>query len=261
MTQLTNRLSDKNLIELAKQNHEQQQISRMPGFIVNLPSAGKIYPKTSVLREGKLEMRYMTAYDEDILTNASYIKEGIMLDKLVQSLVITPGFNINEIRDADKEQLIISARIAGYGEEYSVTVTSPTGERINETINLNNLKAKPFNIESDENGEFDYIINETTKIKFRYPPSSVVNKIPTDHAITYLLEQIIMQVNESRDSNQISEFIRYELRAPDSRKFRTYVQDNAPGLETTYTFTYTTTEGTQETFEAGFPIGSDFFWF
>ena len=97
MTQLSNRMTDKNLIELAKQQHENKQLSKYPGLIVNLPSYGKIYPESSVLRPGQLEMRYMTAYDEDILTNPSYIKEGILFDKLIESLVITPGFDINEI--------------------------------------------------------------------------------------------------------------------------------------------------------------------
>lgn len=260
MTQLTNRMSDQNLVEIAKQQYAQQRLSKHPGLIVHLPSAGKIYPATSVLREGKVEMRYMTAYDEDILTNASYAKEGIMLDKLVEALVITPGFDINEIADADKEQLVISARIAGYGAEYKVTVSTPIGTTITANVNLTELKPKPFNLESDENGEFDYVVDDTTKIKFRFPTASVLKNIPTDHAISYLLEHVITQVNDIRSKHEIADFIRFEFRATDSRKFREYLSSNTPGLDTTYEFTYKNKEGKQEAFRAGFPIGTDFFW-
>lgn len=260
MTQLSNRMTDKNLIELAKQQHENKQLSKYPGLIVNLPSYGKIYPESSVLRPGQLEMRYMTAYDEDILTNPSYIKEGILFDKLIESLVITPGFDINEIADADKEQLVISARIAGYGPKYTVTVQTPIGTTITDTVNLSELKPKPFELEPDENGEFDYIVNDKVKLKFRFPSSNVLKNIPNERAVSYLLEHVITQVNDIREPNQIAEFIRFELRAPDSRKFREYLRNNTPGLDTTYEFVYQNNEGKKETFRAGFPISSDFFW-
>ncbi len=87
---VTDRLSDKNLIELAKQQYENKQRSTVPSVLVPLPSKGQVYPESSALRKGHVEMRYMTAYDEDILTNSTYIKQGVVLDKLVKSLVLDP---------------------------------------------------------------------------------------------------------------------------------------------------------------------------
>ncbi len=64
--------------------------SLFPTEEVTLPSKGLIYPKDNPLAKGVLEMKYMTAREEDILTNDSYIKNGTVIDKLLQSLIITP---------------------------------------------------------------------------------------------------------------------------------------------------------------------------
>ena len=81
MTKVTDRYNDKNLIDLAKQQYVDKKTSTIPSEIVQLPSQGKIYPKDHPLREGIIEIRHMTAYDEDILTNLSYIQQGVVLDK------------------------------------------------------------------------------------------------------------------------------------------------------------------------------------
>ena len=100
MAKHTDRYDNDNLINLAKQKYETSQRSTLPTEIVYLPSKGKIYPKSSPLSEGKLEMRYMTAYDEDILTNTSYLEDGITLDKLLEALIIT-NVNVNDIALVD----------------------------------------------------------------------------------------------------------------------------------------------------------------
>ena len=85
MSQLTNRIDKQNIINIAKQQFESEQRKSIPTELVRLPSQGKLYPTTSPLRSGVLEMRYMTAYDEDILTNISYAREGVLLDRLLES--------------------------------------------------------------------------------------------------------------------------------------------------------------------------------
>lgn len=260
MSKVSTRVSNNNLIELAKQNYEKTQTSKIPGVIVHLPSGGKVYPKSNPCSEGIVEMRHMTAYDEDILTNGSYIKEGIVFDKLITSLVITPGFNVDTLIEADKEWLIISSRISGYGAEYPVTVKAPNGKSISETVNLNKLTPPAFELESDENGEFDYKIDDTHTIKYRYLPASVLNNIPTDSTISYFLSQSIRSINENRNPDFIQNFIRVQLTPIESRKFRTHIRQTQPTLNLTYEFFYETTEGDMEAFQSTFPIGSDFFW-
>ena len=96
MSKVTDRLDNKQIVELAKQQYEnQKQTSKFPANIITLPSNGNVYAETSALRSGKVEMRHMTAYDEDILSNSSYIKEGVIFDKLLEALIITADVNIN----------------------------------------------------------------------------------------------------------------------------------------------------------------------
>ena len=166
MTQMTNRLQDQKIIEIAKQQFEQTKKNKLPVTIVDLPSNGKVYPEDHPLHSGKIEMRYMTAYDEDILTDASYVKNGVVFDKLLESIITTP-IVISDIIEADKDALIIAARIHAYGSEYPVSVVDPaTSKSIDAIVDLYKLTAKPFTLTPDKNGEFLYEINTETQIKF-----------------------------------------------------------------------------------------------
>jgi hypothetical protein len=90
-----------------------------PTETVDLPSKGLIYPETSPLSSGKIEMKYMTAKEEDILTNQAYIQKGTVLDKLLESLIVTKGINVKDLIVGDKNALFVAARVLGYGKDYS----------------------------------------------------------------------------------------------------------------------------------------------
>ena len=252
MNKLTDRVANQNIINLARQQYENQQKSKLPSIIVPLASDGKLYAADHTLRTGKVEMRYMTAYDEDILTNMSYIKNGVVFDKLLESIILTP-IDINEIAAADKFGLIINARILAYGSDYPVTVTDPkTGNSIERTIDLNAIKIKPFSLEPNDLGEFEYKVLDDTTVYFKFP---TLDQDST--TISGYLKTIITQVNDSRKADDIENFIKYEFLAKDAKQFRNFVIDNTPGLDLNIEF-----EGEDgSTFTAGFPIGSDLFWF
>jgi hypothetical protein len=253
MNKLTDRIANQNIINLAVQQYENQKKSKLPSIIVPLSSEGKVYAVDHPLRSGKIEMRYMTAYDEDILTNVSYIKNGVVFDKLLESIILTP-VSVNEISAIDKFGLIINARILAYGAEYPVTVTDPiTGTTLSRVIDLNTIQPKPFTLTPDDLGEFSYAIKSSnTKIHFRYPASE-----QDDLTISGYLKTIITQVEESRDAADIENFIKFEFLAKDAKEFRNYVTDNAPGLDLNIEF-----EGENgSTFISGFPIGPELFWF
>ena len=252
MSTHTNKI-DPNIVELAKQRYEAKQQSKLPSVIVSLPSAGKIYPESSPLRSGQIEMRYMTAYDEDILTNTSYIKNGVVFDKLLESIIVTPEIDPRKLPTYDKNVLIIYARILSYGSEYPVQVKDPeTGNMLNRVVDLKSIGFKPFNLVQDENGEFNYDVNGIS-IKFSYNTTIDV----FESSITQLLSDIIKQVGNSRTKSDIEHFIRYEFLAKDSRDFRLFFLENAPGLDLNYEF-----EGENGgTFTAGFQLGADLFWF
>jgi hypothetical protein len=248
----TTRLGNKDIVNIAKQRFDKQQRSKLPSIIVNLPSGGAIYPKSHPLSSGKVEMRYMTAYDEDILTNISYVREGVVFDKLLESLVVD-DIDINDIASSDKDALIINARISSYGHEYPVVVTDPkTNKSIETVVDLRRIQPKEFTLIPDENGEFDYRIDDQYTLKFTYSFN-----LSDFEKVSDLLSTYITQVNNSRNQQDIDDFIRYNFLAGPAKQFRKYIAENTPGLDYSYEF-----EGEDGgTFTAGFPVGADLFWF
>ena len=247
---------DKNIIELAKKEYQSTQRGKLPVELVRLASGGDIYPESNPLRKGIIEMRYMTAYDEDILTNASFMREGVVLDKLLEALIVS-DIDYNTVARVDKDSLLITARIVSYGKDYPVTVADPkTGTALDRVVDLSKLKPIPFKLSADKNGEFEYEVNDTTKIKFKFASSDILESIDEAELISGLLTKTITQVNDSRKSADIEKFIRYEFLAKDARKFRNYIAKNSPKINYEYEF-----EGEAGgTFLATFQIGSDFFW-
>lgn len=250
MSKMTEKFSTSAAAQMARAEYEKQQRSTLPSIIVPLASGGKIYPKDHVLREGKIEMRYMTAYDEDILTNITYIREGVMIDKLLESISLTK-FNVSDLSSYDKDALLLYVRILSYGAEYDVIVTDPkTKNDISRTVQLDKIKSKSFTLISDDLGEFEYK-TKTDTIKFKYNVDDISKKSPSEFA-----KAVITQVNDSRSTDHIEQFIQYKFLARDSRNFRKFFIENAPGIDFNIEF-----EGEDGgTFTAGFPIGTDFFW-
>ena len=252
MSKVTTRLHNQDIVSLTKQRYESQQRIKLPTVIVDLSSKGQIYPETSSLRSGQVEMRYMTAYDEDILTNISYIKNGIMFDKLLESIIVS-DVNINEISSTDKDGLIINARILAYGKDYPVTVKDPkSGTELSRVVDLSTLQSKTFSLQSDKHGEFTYQLENGTEIKFTYHA-----KLDNVTTISEILSRIITQVQDSRNAENIEHFIRYEFLAIEAKRFRDFYTKNAPGIDYNCEF-----EGESGgTFTAGFQLGTDLFWF
>lgn len=245
----TTRLGNPDIINIAKQRFEKRQQSKLPSIIVNLPSGGVIYPKSHPLAAGYVEMRYMTAYDEDILTNTSYIREGVVFDKLLESLIVS-DIDVQDIASIDKDALIINARIAAYGSDYPVVVTH-NSKQLNRTIDLKKIQPKQFNLVPDENGEFEYKTESGHMIKFTYAIDVYTS------TIVDLLKNIITEVNGNRNIEHIDQFLHYDFLAGESRTFRQYYTSNAPGLDLQYEF-----EGEDgSTFNAPFQLGTDLFWF
>jgi hypothetical protein len=110
---------------------------KFPTEEVELPSKGLLYPENNPLRSGKVEIKYMTAKEEDILSNASFIQKGIVLDKLLESVIVSK-ININDLIIGDKNALLIATRILGYGKEYKVQIMEK------KKILTNQLENKPF---------------------------------------------------------------------------------------------------------------------
>ena len=115
----------------------------LPYEIIDLPSEGKLYSEDSPLSSGKIEVKYMTAKEEDILTSANLIKKGVVIDKLLSSLIITEGVTTNDLLVGDKNAVMVAARILAYGPEYEAEIQDPeTGETEKHTFNLTDCPFK-----------------------------------------------------------------------------------------------------------------------
>ena len=94
---------------------------KFPTEVVELPSKGYFYPEGHPLASGKVEVKYMTAKEEDILTSQNLIEQGIVIDKLLESLVIDKKININDMLVGDKNAIMVASRVLGYGKDYEFT--------------------------------------------------------------------------------------------------------------------------------------------
>lgn len=132
-------VSDADIKAQLLSEHKQTEVkkSKFPTEMVPLPSKGLLYAEGHPLAEGFVEMKYMTAKEEDILTSQNLIKQGVVLDKLFESLIITP-LNYNDLYVGDKNAIMVAARILGYGKEYTVEVDDPfsPGNKQKVTIDL-----------------------------------------------------------------------------------------------------------------------------
>ena len=137
--------------------------SKFPTEVVELPSKGYFYPKDNPLASGKVEMKYMTAKEEDILTSPNLLKQGIAIDKLLESLIVDKNININDLLIGDKNALIVAARILAYGKEYEFVTFDDSGEEVNATVDLTTLNDKEI--------DFDKLPQGINEFPFELPNS------------------------------------------------------------------------------------------
>ena len=207
-----------------------EQQTKFPSEIIDLPSGGLLYPKDSPLSSGKVEMKYMTAKEEDILTNQNFIKRGVVIDKLVQSLLIDKSIKYTDLFSGDKNALLVAARILGYGEIYEFEYD---GEKV--SVDLSKLDSKPLNEELFKGGtnEFDYTL-PTSKRKLTFKFLTHKDDIDIDAEVKGLqkvnkessaelstrLKYIIQSVDGVTDKGGIRNFVDNEFLARDARAFR-----------------------------------------
>jgi len=140
---------------------------KFPSEVIDLPSEGKLYPKEHPCSNGKIEIKYMTAKEEDILTSQNLIKKGVVVDRLLDSLILTEGVKIDDLLLGDKNAIMVAARILAYGPEYTCEVTNPkTGEKMTQTFNLADCPFKKLPSDVKENSFEVTLPISKKKIKF-----------------------------------------------------------------------------------------------
>lgn len=215
--------------------------TKFPTETVELPSQGKLYPKDSPLASGKVELRYMTAKDEDILTNQNYLEKGTVVDKLLQSLIVDKSINYDDLLVGDKNAILIAARIMGYGAKYEFNYL---GEK--QEVDLSQLQNKELTKEFQKAKE--------NRFTFTCPASGAViefkllngrDEAAIDREIKGLkkmnkdispdlstrLKYMIISVDGETDRQAVRKFVDEMFLARDSRAFRNYVAEIQPDID------------------------------
>ena len=250
----------------------QEQITQFPTEEVTLPSKGLLYPEGSPLKSGVVKMKYMTAKEEDILTNQNYIKNGTVVDKLLQSLIVDTT-KVEDLLIGDKNAILVAARILGYGQDYTFSYPNPTtGENEEVTVDLTEADDKELNsslmIEGKNEFEFELPTSKVLltfklltqedekKIEAELKGLKKINKNSSPE-LTTRLKHVIQSVNGDRTQKVIRNFVDKQFLARDARAFRNYLDTIMPDIDLTFDLTFS--DGTVVE-DATVPIGVNFFW-
>lgn len=237
----------------------------LPTEVVELPSKGKLYAADSVLASGKIEMKYMTAKEEDILTNTNYIRQGVVVDKLLKSLIVS-DIDYEDLLTGDKNAIMIAARILAYGSNYEFTY-----DEIKQSCDLTTISPKPLHeeFEKAKKNEFTYTLPYTNNvITFKLLTHSDdakidqeikgLQKISKDTAsdVTVRLAHIITSINGSSERSDVREFVNKYFLSKDAREFRKHYSAISPDLD--LKIPVVNSKGEEE--DVDLPIGINFFW-
>lgn len=237
---------------------------KIPTETVDLPSKGLLYPKDSPLANGVLEMKYMTAKEEDILTNQNYITKGTVIDRLIKSLITTEGFNYDNLLIGDKNAIMVAARILSYGPEYQI---QHNGEKV--TVDLSQVENIVIEDKDYKNGnKFDLKLPSGNEVEFKLLTHGDEKAVDREIAglkkidknsspqVTTRLKRMILSINGSSEVKDIREFVDKYMLATDARALRKEYSRLQPDVD--LTFNYTNEDGGEE--DVAIPIGIGFFW-
>ena len=245
----------------------------IPVESVPLPSRGLIYPVDSPLHgQETLDIRPMTAREEDILTSRAYIKNGTVISKLIDSCLVDKRINSDDLISGDRTALMVALRITGYGADYSTDVTCPAcGTTGSYEFDLSQLPIKRLEVEPVESGEnlFEVVLPVTKKsvrVKFLTGHDEsemlLINErkkkkgMNTDSGVTDRLTRVIQSVDGITDKNKIAFFVR-NLPVRDSLALRRFLDSQGPSFEMKG---HMRCNSWFEESEVDLPIGASFFW-
>jgi len=246
-----------------------------PTEVITLPSKGLIYSESNPLSKGSVEIKYMTAREEDILASQNLIKKGVVLDKLFESVVVSEGVSVGDISVGDKNAILLATRILGYGADYNVEVTDPfTGETQKVTIDLAKIQTKEVDdtiLNRENRYEFELPISKK-KIKFKLlthkdeidinAEIQALNRLVKGDSVvsqdvSTRLRYMIQEVEGNTDRGFINNFVKNSLLARESKALREYVRTISPDLDLKYQFT---SDLTGESEALDIPFGVGFFY-
>ena len=240
---------------------------KFPTEIVSLPSGGKYYPDGHPLSSGEVEVKYMTAKEEDILTSQNLIKQGKVIDVLLESLV-QGDFDMNDMLIGDKNAVMIAARVLGYGKDYEFEMEDPTtGEKEKQVLDLTSLDHK----EIDFDGDYTFELPNSKRVlgwKFITQRDEneiteelkalrkVTKKSGIEQEVTTRLRKVITSVDGDESVGTVNNFVNNEFLSRDSKAFRDYLLSVTPDVDLNIIVDFSSGEEVEVTV----PMTVEFFW-
>lgn len=240
---------------------------KFPTEIVPLPSGGKYYPDGHPLSSGEVEVKYMTAKEEDILTSQNLIKQGKVIDVLLDSLV-QGDFDMNDMLIGDKNAVMIAARVLGYGKDYEFEMEDPlTGEKEKQVLDLTTLDHK----EIDFDGDYTFELPNSKRVlgwKFITQRDEneiseelkalrkITKKSGIEQEVTTRLRKVITSVDGDESVGTINNFVNNEFLSRDSKAFRDYLLSVTPDVDLNIIVDFSSGEEVEVTV----PMTVEFFW-
>ena len=244
-----------------------------PTEVLALPSKGLLYPKDSPLRSGTIDVKYMTAKEEDILTSTNLIQKGLVIDKLLTSVIADDKVSLDDMLIGDKNALMVGTRVLGYGPEYQVKMEDPdTGLEVEHSFNLTTLETREIDDKVFKNGnKFSFKTPKSgNTLEFRLLTHKDENDIAKEvksyekltkatgvsNELTTRLKKQITSVDGDNKQSSINEFVDNRFLALDTKEFRKYVTSVTPDV--LFEQEYESQIGESHT--VNIPIGIGFFW-
>jgi len=242
---------------------------------VPLPSQGKVYPPgTSLHNREFIDIKSMTAREEDILMSSALIKQGKVLSQLLSSCIVDKTIDPSDLLSGDRNAIMVSIRITGYGANYdAITICPKCSAKSTQSYNLGDLSIKRLEIQpvGEDQNVFQFklpVTGKTVYFKFLSGKEEEERSISisrmrrltggksVDRDVTSRLEYQAVAIDGIEDRNAISQFIS-KMPARDSRALRKYIKDNEPGIDLSVDMKC------PECLKQGrvaLPIGASFFW-
>ena len=224
---------------------------KYPTDIIPLPTKGWFYEEGNPLSSGEIELKQMTAKEEDILANIQLRKNGKFLEKLLESLIVNKAIKTEEILIPDKNAIFIAIRRLAYGDEYPITITCPSCSETNKVVvNLSSIENAPFNFDAYPKGEnsFEFKlpsgVTVTYKLLNQIDENNVeaelnqIKKMNKDASkeLTTRLKYLLGSIDGNTDRVSIRKFVDEQLMARDSLALRKYMRVNNPDIDFSFDF-------------------------
>jgi len=244
----------------------------VPVELVPLPSGGIVYPEDSPLYgKNAVEVRAMTAREEDILTSKALIKKGTVITHLIKSCLIDKSVDVRNMISGDRNALMIALRVTGYGQSYKVDVDCPAcSERSSQAFDLADLPIKQLSLEPTQEGTnlFNFELPVTKKnVQFKFLTGRDEEEIMTmtarkkksglgDNLVTTRLTYSIVSIDGITNKSKVNGFIR-NMPARDSLALRRHIDKNEPGIDMK---SWMSCDSCLADSEVRLPLGAGFFW-